>query len=230
MKLVLLPGLNGTSELFGPIVSALPQPIDPVLVSYPMTEKLGYEALTEIARRALPKDEPFALLGESFSGPIAATLASECDSNLRALIFSCSFVRNPSKTLSLLRSIVPLLPIHGALPRAARNLLLGNNSAEVRELVATSLSKVTTEVIRGRLQEVLAVDVTTSLQKVAAPILYLRASDDRMVKRRSGDYIQQIMPSTRIIEIGGSHLLLQSEPGKCAATISEFLEEIVDAQ
>jgi pimeloyl-ACP methyl ester carboxylesterase len=139
------------------------------------------------------------------------------------LIFSCSFVRNPSKALSVLSSIVPLLPIHGVLPNAVRNLLLGINSKEVRELVDASLSKVAPEVIRGRLEEVLSVDVTTSLQRVSAPILYLRASDDRLVKRRSGEYIQQIMPSTQIVEIGGSHLLLQSEPNKCAATISEFL-------
>ncbi|WP_256574776.1 hypothetical protein [Pseudomonas sp. PA15(2017)] len=39
------------------------------MVRYPATEALGYEALERLVIAALPKGEPFMLLGESFSGP-----------------------------------------------------------------------------------------------------------------------------------------------------------------
>jgi hypothetical protein len=81
--LVLLPGLDGTGDLFQPLLSRLDRSIEPVVVRYPLAEPLGYEALTSIARRALPTTGPYVILGESFSGPIAVQLAAERSGELR---------------------------------------------------------------------------------------------------------------------------------------------------
>ena len=71
MKIVLLPGLDGTGELFKPFIDSLPPGIEPILVSYPPKEKLGYGELSDYVMSRLPKDEEYLLVGESFSGPIA---------------------------------------------------------------------------------------------------------------------------------------------------------------
>ena len=67
--LVLLPGLNGTGILFESLQTALGQSLDVRVVRYPQLQ--GH------ARKSLPTDRPFVLLGESLSGPIAIRLAAE---------------------------------------------------------------------------------------------------------------------------------------------------------
>jgi pimeloyl-ACP methyl ester carboxylesterase len=229
MKHVLLPGMDGTGELFAPFISALPDSISPVVVSFSRTESASYDELVEIARRALPTDQPYAILGESFSGPIATRLAADANEQLRALIFSCSFVRNPSKALSILGKIVPIVPTHGVLPNAVRNLLLGVDSIKIRKIVSASMLTVSPDVIRSRLMQVLEVDVTEALRCVSVPVLYLRASNDRLVKPRCGDHIVSTNSNTRVVELGGPHHLLQTNPSECANTVSRFLKDIEGA-
>lgn len=57
-----------------------------VIVSYPPDQSLGYRDLAHLVRSRLPKDEPFILLAESFSGPIALALAADPPPQLKALI------------------------------------------------------------------------------------------------------------------------------------------------
>ena len=75
-SLVLLPGLNGTGDLFAPLLAKLPDSLSATVVRYPAAEPLDYLGHEAIARAALPTDRPFVLLGESFSGPIAIRIAA----------------------------------------------------------------------------------------------------------------------------------------------------------
>ena len=75
LRLVLLPGMDGTGILFEPLLEALPQAWEAEVVQYPPDKALGYEALLDIVERAIPIDGPFVLVGESFSGGI-------CKSNI----------------------------------------------------------------------------------------------------------------------------------------------------
>lgn len=72
--LVLLPGMDGTGCLFAPITAALGEDVESMVVRYP-DEELDYSAHEAIARAALPLERPHVLLGESFSGSIAISIA-----------------------------------------------------------------------------------------------------------------------------------------------------------
>ncbi len=76
VALVLLPGLDGTGLLFDEFTSALGSDVDVIVASYPVNKPLGYAELEPIARSFIPSDNPFFLLGESFSGPIALSIAA----------------------------------------------------------------------------------------------------------------------------------------------------------
>ena len=71
--MLLLPGTDGTGRLFGPLQKALPSDLRTQVISYPTNELLGYDTLTD--RIDLP-NQPFALVAESFSGPIGIRLAA----------------------------------------------------------------------------------------------------------------------------------------------------------
>jgi pimeloyl-[acyl-carrier protein] methyl ester esterase len=63
------------------------------------------------------------------------------------------------------------------------------------------------------------------LASVNCPILYLRASSDRLVPRRAGELIRSISPNTRLSEIRGPHMLLQTQPVESARIIRGFCEQ-----
>ena len=86
LKLVLLPGMDGTRTLFQPFVDALAGEFEIQIVRYPTHKAFGYEELEAFVRAALPTDSPFILLGESFSGPIAVSIAASKPAALVGLV------------------------------------------------------------------------------------------------------------------------------------------------
>jgi pimeloyl-[acyl-carrier protein] methyl ester esterase len=92
---VLLPGLDGTGELFQSFLKVLPSSLTPQVVSYPTEQYLTYKELASLVRSVLLPQEPFVLLGESFSGPLSIKVAALSPPNLRAIILWASFVSNP---------------------------------------------------------------------------------------------------------------------------------------
>src|SRR5262245_21849903 len=102
VALVLLPGMDGTAKLPEEFVAALGPTVEATVVSYPTDRAMGYPELESLVRSRLPVDRPYVLLGESFSGPIAISIAGSCPAGLRALILCGSFARNPRPVLDLL--------------------------------------------------------------------------------------------------------------------------------
>jgi pimeloyl-[acyl-carrier protein] methyl ester esterase len=94
-RLVLLPGLDGTGELFAGFLRVLPTSLDTTVVSYPTNIFLPYSELLQLVRDAVPKAEPFVLLAESFSTPLALKYAATSPPNLAAVVICAGFARSP---------------------------------------------------------------------------------------------------------------------------------------
>jgi pimeloyl-ACP methyl ester carboxylesterase len=107
--LVLLPGLDGTGELFAPFVEALTG-IDVRVIAYPADRAMTYAEHEAFVRDKLPRDEDYFLLAESFSGPIGISIAASTPPRLRGLILCCSFASNPLPRFSPLSKVVSMLP------------------------------------------------------------------------------------------------------------------------
>ena len=88
--------MDGTGELFEPLAQAMERRDAIDVVRYPGTEPLGYDELERLVRAQLPAGQPFVLLGESFSGPLAISIAASPPPGLRGLILCCSFARTAS--------------------------------------------------------------------------------------------------------------------------------------
>jgi len=89
--LVLLPGLDGTGSLFAPLLAHLPETLVPVVVKYPHDQVLYYEQLFPYIREVMPWNEPYILLAESFSGPLAIKFAAAQPENIHALVLASAF-------------------------------------------------------------------------------------------------------------------------------------------
>jgi len=226
VRLVLLPGLDGTGSLFRGFLKALDPGIKTIIVSYPPDRDMDYDGLKAIARSFLPENDPFILLAESFSGPIAISIAASQPTGLRGLILTCSFARNPRPLLAPLLPLVRLLPVRAAPTALLAAPALGRFATPARRSeLAEILSRVRPSVIRTRLRAVLTVDVRALLARIDLPVLYLRASEDRLVPRSASDDFAA-MPRVRFAEIEAPHFLLQANPEEAAAHVEAFLGEI----
>ena len=96
MKLVLLPGLDGTGLLFEPLLEALPATLRRQVVTSPTDRKLTLHELADHVEGQLPQDEDYVLLAESFSGLVALALVAEKQLQPRGLIFCASFATPPA--------------------------------------------------------------------------------------------------------------------------------------
>lgn len=130
LPLLLLPGLDGTGRLYDEFSAALPSQIDLRPLSYPADEALGYDELAERVRSELPT-EPWVLIGESFSGPLALKLAAERPAGLMGLVLVATFGRRP---LPIPAWLVPTLAFRVTPPRWLIRRLMFDAAASDAEL------------------------------------------------------------------------------------------------
>ena len=229
--MILLPGLDGTGELFTPLVENLPPMFEPVRISYANEPVTNYDELLPQVQRRLPHDEPFILVAESFSGPLAAKIAAMRPKNLEALILCATFVENPLPGMGWIYRFVSSWMFRLPPPRTLiRYLLAGANgsNALVDQLLAIAWS-LKPEVIASRIRLVLTVNAMQALTVCQIPILYLRATRDKLVGSHCANRILQLNSQAKMGEIDAPHLLLQTEPDKAISAISHFLKSELSA-
>ena len=133
INLILLPVLYGTGELFAPLLRRIERmhihADEPQLIAhalrYPTHDKLDlrqlHHAVEHYIAHNLPEDARYVILGESFSGPVAITVAYAAQTarelealSLRrcmGLILCCSMARNPYVMFAPLAPLWSVLPI-----------------------------------------------------------------------------------------------------------------------
>ena len=75
--LIVLPGMDATGTLHDGFINAMAaRGIAASVIAYPHDRPLDYRQLLPFVQAALPRDVPFVLLGESFSGPLALAVAA----------------------------------------------------------------------------------------------------------------------------------------------------------
>ncbi len=224
--LVLLPGLDGTGQLFAPLLKRLPPEFTATVVSYPHNELLSYKQLKPYVYQAFPPSEPFVLIAESFSGPLAIEVAATPPENLQALILCASFISNPTPpALRWIQNLNHPFWFRFRLPRAIVRYAAAMWDCEtaVIDCLIDNISAVLPAVLSYRLSQVMQVEVGAHLQRCSLPLLYLRATRDTLVMRRNWEAIAQLKPDASYAEIDASHFVLQHKPAEALAAIQAFL-------
>jgi pimeloyl-[acyl-carrier protein] methyl ester esterase len=223
-QLIILPGLDGTGTRLAPFQREMQRAVPTRIIGYPPDRPLGYAELESLVRESLPQTEPYVLLAESFSGPIAIRLAANPPTGLAGLILCGTFAKNPFPWLRSVRALAVRIPFK-SLPRWLRAPLLwgSGDPRQAPSRTERASAPVAKAVIRRRLHEVLTVDVTACLADISLPILILGATRDRIVPRSAARLLAQRTRHGELAEIDGPHLLLQSRPAETAAAVLRFL-------
>ena len=220
--------MDGSGELFRGLVTVLPEELETETLWYPADRYLKYGELAGTLRGAIPVDEPFVMVAESYGAPLAVLIASMEPPNLKGIVLCAGFVTSPLRgwRRTLLWDLMPLLS-HVTLPGLlARYLLVGQEAPRALvELVTGAVSWVTPKVLGLRVREVLNLDVRAELAQVNVPVLYLQPTKDKLVDPGCVAEMQAVKPG-RTVTIDSPHLVLQCEAKIAGEAITAFVEEL----
>ena len=218
--IALLPGLDGTGELFSPIIPFLESHFEIHVVRY--TQERTFDDYIESVANQLPSNCFVSLVAESFSGPIAISLLAKKEMKFSASVLSATFCKSPLPLLSQMSKYLPeIFFTSNPVSNAILDLLVTgrNASLEVRNKAKELLETVSPSQFQNRVNIVNEVDVTNELKDIELPLLYIQATKDKVVFKDSGTEIMKHAKDVKIEKVEGSHMILQTQPEKCAELI-----------
>jgi pimeloyl-ACP methyl ester carboxylesterase len=224
IRLLLLPGLHGTEELFRPFLDSAPPEFDLRVMSFPTDQILSYEALADRVQEHLKDTTPTVLLGESFSGPLALMAAERQPNGVVGVILVASFVLPPAP--SWLRFLPWRLIFKISAPLYVLRALLANSKDAGVILRRTSgvMKNISPAVLAARIHSVLTVNATAALRSCGVPILYLIGSHDKIVRPWNLKKIRALRPDVVVGGIEAPHFILQYAPLQAWQSISKFIQ------
>lgn len=217
--------MDGTGLLFAPFVRALPECVKTVVVTYPPGRPLDYRGHLKFVMAALPGDQPFVILGESFSGPLALMAAAQRPKGLRGVILCATFVTWPLPFPPFwARMFVALGLFRLKATRLFLRVVLGDGaSAELKELFPQVLALLKPEVLAARARAVMDVNCRVELRECHVPLLALVAERDRIIAGRCPETMQSIRPDMAVVHFDSPHLILQLATAEAVNHICRFL-------
>lgn len=223
-EIVLLPGLDGTGDLFARLERQLEGHARATVVRYPADPKMSYRdykdfALSKIGRRRV------VLLGESFSGPVSVMIAAERPDLVRGLILSATFLRNPHFGW-LMRRASNVNP--GFTPNILRRrILMGRFADDALDKQVYDIVETMPPGIRARrLVEVSRIDVREEFAKITCPVLALHGDADCVVFKGPMARAIASKRNAAMRVLAGAHLLLQTRAEAATREILKFVTSL----
>lgn len=225
MTLCLLPGLDGTGHLYEPLVRELGDQVSIRVLAYDSQRFDGYAALAQSLSVQLPSDRPFALVAESFAGPLGVLLAHRRPRMLKALVLAATFVHAPLPASTVLATLMERMPLLRPPRWLLRELLMGPDvPGSIERDLEGALDRLPLRTLHRRAMAALRVDVRAELSKLEIPLLYLQAGQDRLIGPHAGSKISRLAPHAVMHRIAAPHFLFQHAPREAADSITSFLK------
>ena len=222
MKLILIPGLDGTGTLFKPFLAAYSNQCPVQVLRLKQAVDVSYREQAEYISEQKGNEE-VVLLAESYGGMVAYEILRHRMLNVRHVIFAASFFSRPS-VLSRLGGLLPLQAVkNGWVPKSIVSRILFGRYAkpELTSLFYKAINQVDNKVLAFRIKQLAAMSNASELLTV--PCTYLKASDDNLVSSAVLAQFEQCFSSLDVKEIAASHFLLQTNSVDSCAVISEIL-------
>jgi pimeloyl-ACP methyl ester carboxylesterase len=219
-EIMLLPGLDGTGELFERLTPHLAADFRVSVVRYPNDPTLGYGGYIDLVRKAIGNRE-IILLGESFSGPVAIRIASGLGAQIRGLVLAATFITPPWPGW-LIRRASRVGP--QTTPKHIRDAILMGpyGDPELSEKTEVIVEGMSLAVRAARFRAVAGVDVRDDFAKLHCPILALHGRGDWLVPKIAMQKAISRKGGARMIVFPAAHMLLQTCAAECATEIVAF--------
>jgi pimeloyl-ACP methyl ester carboxylesterase len=230
---ILVPGMNGTGELFYRQVPRLERSYR--VATYSLREDaddldLLAADLARIVETVAPDDRCATVVGESFGGAVALTFALDYPERVRSLVILNSFAHfAPQFRLHLAIAGLGLLP-WGMMPLVRHLTAFRLHSRHTHRAEVKQFIQLTTRASRdgyiSRLKLLTRYDVRDRLHEIRRPTLFLASEKDHLVPAvAQARYMSDRVPGSviRILE-GHGHICLIAPDLDLAAILREWQE------
>jgi pimeloyl-ACP methyl ester carboxylesterase len=168
------------------------------------------------------------LLGHSMGGAITQMVALEAPDRLCGIILigSGARLRVAGELLSLLAQKAP------EAAATIANLYWSPEAPHTfRRRSAYLLQSADPEVLHGDFVACDCFDLMDRLHEITLPALVISGSQDRLTPPKYGRYLADHLPDARLLIIeGGGHMMALEQPENVANAVSQFIDEVVQAQ
>ncbi|HEX8967342.1 MAG TPA: alpha/beta fold hydrolase [Chloroflexota bacterium] len=234
-RVLVIPGLDGHPGLWRRVGSTALQGLRPVWFDHSGDRASGgFEGLAERALAAMDADlegpAPAYILGESFGGPIALTLARRNPERVRGLILVSTFARYESRLTALAGLAAWRLLGDGVSEHVLR---LSHPLTALGALGFGSPPEITQAYLRRPLVDIRAyrAKVTLSLQfdarawlgEIQRRTFVLVGRSDPVVSASSGRLLVRHLPSASLYAMAGGHLAWAVRPAEVGGMLREWL-------
>lgn len=218
IKLILLPGMDGTGKLFEPLLTYLPPSIDAEVIALSSLSSNCIRSQAEEIAELIGNQEVI-IFAESYSGSIAYELAQMNFINIKHIIFVASFLSRPS-VLSKFGPIAPLGVLRlNVVPSFLLSWLFFGSCKrnDLVKLFMHALNLVTNNTLKSRLRAIAS--LTEPKEPITVPCTYIQATKDKLVNPNSITVFQNLCVNLKTEKVVGGHFIAQCNPKKCADII-----------
>jgi len=222
--IALLPGLDGTGELFEPIIPYLEHKFEISIIAY--SSQHSFLKLVEYARSQLPSNNNISLVAESFSGPVAISMLAQDNVSFGPSVLCATFTKSPYKLLADLAKHLPESVYDlDSINQIALDLFGINKTTtkDVRNQVLDALKKTGPKTLKARIKILSELDVSDEIANIQVPLLFIQAEQDKIVSKSTVHKQMLGFDNIRFASVKGPHLLMQANPQECANLIIEHV-------
>lgn len=219
MRIVVLPGLDGTELLLADFIKLAPNGITANAIPLPDDPTDDYDSLPLKVAAQLERFAPCHLVAESFSGPVGIRIAFQFPDIVNALTLVASFAKPPVSRI--VRCFPWSLIFRAPLPLAAARYFFVGPDHEMAVRLRNAICQTSPATLTKRIHCVFTVDVCSELASLRCPVRYLRPTRARLVPSRAIRKIINVNGNVTIHQIDGPHLILQTQPEQAWSAITD---------
>jgi len=224
MKLVMLPGLDGTGLLFENLAQELSRKFEVTIISFEDVSGQSYQQqAAEVAEQL--KNDCIFIIAESYSGPIAYALTQLLKPNqISGIVFLASFISRPSPIAYMAHLIPSVLFKENRFTRKSLTYF-GFNSHYESQLISAvfnSINMANKIKLRNRLHNIATLQKAHNI--ISIPVTYIRPSKDRLVSRQAVNDLAKNCINYNEVSVSGGHFIAQLKPKECAEVICKAVK------
>jgi pimeloyl-ACP methyl ester carboxylesterase len=224
VKLILIPGMDGTGLLFEPLIKLMNDDYDYEVICLNAFKNSSAAATLNIIEKAIG-DEEVIVIAESYSGHIAHQLSLNSNLDIKHIIYAASFLENPT-ILTYFRCFLPLWLIRSDLlpTKLIGRLFFGKNkSPALVSLFLKALESVKDKELKSRLEDIRYLKLPLKISDI--PSTYVLANQDYLIRKKCVDAFELYCSKFEYKEAIGGHFIVQSNPNYFIELIEKLIAE-----
>lgn len=221
MKIILLPGVDGTGILFEPFVNTFKADV-PVEVM-PLTTDSDQSILNQVSiiEQAVG-DEEVILIVESYSGLLAYELAKRNKIRIKQIFFFGCFLQPPS-FIGKLGRFLPVRLLNIIPDKVIAHILFNRwSSVELIALFRKAIAAGNFSNLKKRIRIIGTYHKPS--QVIDVPCVYIQATMDNLVSAYNLKAFEDLCSNLQVEVVEATHMLLQTQPQTMSQLIHKHLQ------